>query len=66
MTLNPILNNSTDNPSRHVFISYARDASHGQQLAEALHTELLNTGIPVFRDVGGINPGVSLSLVLSL
>jgi len=44
-------------PEKHVFISYTRDKASGQQLAEDLHTKLLNENIPVFRDVGGIDPG---------
>lgn len=47
----------TNQACKHAFISYARDQSNGQQLAEALHQQLLNDDIPVFRDAGGIDPG---------
>lgn len=47
----------TNQAYKHAFISYARDQSNGQQLAEALHQQLLNENIPVFRDAGGIDPG---------
>lgn len=47
----------TNQSCKHVFISYARDQSNGQQLAESLHKQLLKEEIPVFRDEGGIDPG---------
>lgn len=48
------MNNQSKN---HAFISYARDQARGQHLAETLHKQLLDKSIPVFRDIGGINPG---------
>ena len=40
-----------------VFISYARDESHGQNLATECQQELQTAGFKVFRDVEGLKPG---------
>lgn len=40
-----------------IFISYARDHSHGQHLAERTHEQLRDAGFTVFRDVHGIAAG---------
>ena len=40
-----------------IFISYARDNSHGQHLAERIHEQLLDAKFTVFRDVHGIAAG---------
>jgi len=45
-----------DNASK-IFISYARDESHGQQLATDVQQQLQGAGFEVFRDVIGLKPG---------
>lgn len=40
-----------------IFISYARDASHGENLAAAVQAQLQAAGFEVFRDVIGLKPG---------
>lgn len=40
-----------------VFISYARDASYGQNLAAQAQDQLLAAGFEVFRDATGLKPG---------
>ncbi|MEZ5478712.1 MAG: SUMF1/EgtB/PvdO family nonheme iron enzyme [Thiolinea sp.] len=40
-----------------VFISYARDGSHGERLAAEAQQQLLAAGFEVFRDVIGLKPG---------
>lgn len=40
-----------------VFISYARDQSHGENLAMECQHELQGAGFDVFRDVIGLKPG---------
>ena len=42
-----------------VFISYARDGSHGQNLAAQVQEQLQAAGFEVFRDVVGLKPGES-------
>lgn len=40
-----------------VFISYARDQSHGEALASEIHEKLTCIGVEAFRDTEGLNPG---------
>lgn len=40
-----------------IFISYARDKSHGEHLAAETQQQLLAAGFEVFRDVIGLKPG---------
>lgn len=40
-----------------IFISYARDHSHGQHLTERIHEQLRDAGFTVFRDVHGVEAG---------
>ncbi len=40
-----------------IFISYARDQSHGENLAAEAQQQLLLAGFEVFRDVIGLKPG---------
>ncbi len=40
-----------------IFISYARDQSHGERLATEAQQQLLSAGFEVFRDVIGLKPG---------
>ncbi|MEZ5535871.1 MAG: SUMF1/EgtB/PvdO family nonheme iron enzyme [Thiolinea sp.] len=40
-----------------IFISYARDGSHGESLAAEVQSRLLAAGFDVFRDVIGLKPG---------
>ncbi len=40
-----------------IFISYARDQSHGERLATEVQQQLLSAGFEVFRDVIGLKPG---------
>jgi TIR domain. len=39
------------------FISYARDGSHGENLAAEIQQQLQAAGFVVFRDVIGLKPG---------
>lgn len=41
------------------FISYARDGSHGENLAAEIQQQLLVAGFVVFRDVTGLQAGES-------
>ena len=50
-----ILLNPVDMPK--VFISYARDASFGEELAALTQPQLQAAGYEVFRDVTGLSPG---------
>ncbi|MEB4592625.1 DUF1566 domain-containing protein [Candidatus Thiothrix sp. Deng01] len=44
-------------PIPKAFISYARDGSHGENLAAEIQQQLQSAGFAVFRDVIGLKPG---------
>ncbi|MDQ5770465.1 toll/interleukin-1 receptor domain-containing protein [Thiothrix subterranea] len=46
-----------ENNGKKAFISYARDGSHGENLAVEIQQQLQVAGFVVFRDVSGLKPG---------